>query len=125
MLNFKFELYKINIEIERSGIKVEFYRPVKNEYKEKTDEVSLLCSLSGVYHEQNSYIKIEGQETTQYRNVKSPMFLTTQTHMPSESLEVGDVFKINGRNFNVIKVQDIQEKGLIFDISLEVEDIGV
>lgn len=124
MLNFKFELYKIDREIKRSGIEVKAFRPVKNTYGEKTENYVSLSSVRGVYHENTSYVEEKSAEATRYRRTKEPMFLTTKTHLASLELQVDDVLEMQGKKFRIIKIQDIQEKGQIFDISLGVDDIG-
>lgn len=126
MINFDFEVYKLSREIKRSGTEVEFLRPGKNNYGEK--DFANLVSLShskGLYHEQNSYIELRTGDTTQYRPTKKPMMLFLAKDISPLRLEVEDVCRLNGKDFRVVKIQDIYEKGLIFDISLEVLDIGV
>lgn len=126
MINFDFEVYKLSREIQRSGTEVEFLRPGKNNYEEK--DFANLVSLShskGLYHEQNSYIELRTGDTTQYRPTKKPMMLFLAKDISPLQLEVEDVCRLNGKDFRVVKIQDIYEKGLIFDISLEVLDIGI
>lgn len=127
MINFTFEVYKLSREIQRSGTEVEFLRPAKNDYGEK-DFSSLtplsLSSIKGLYHEQNSYIELRSGDTTQYRPTKKPMMLFLAKDISPLQLEVEDVCRLNSKDFRVVKIQDIYEKGLIFDISLEVLDIG-
>ena len=57
-VNKSFEAYKLRREILRSGIELEFFRNAKNEFGEPdiNKESELLGKVSGLYHEQNSYV---------------------------------------------------------------------
>ena len=126
MINTKFEVYKIQREIKRSGIEIEFFRPSKNDYEEKDYSVlTAIGSLKGLYHEVISKISLESGETTQYRTVKEPAFLTLWKDVAPLELRTGDVAQINGKEFLVIKVENIQEWNLIADVHMEVQDIGL
>lgn len=125
MINKKFEAYKIERELKRSGIEYEFKRAGKNEFGEPNDNLDVVGKLKGLYHEQNSNIKITTGDTTQIRSKKIPMILCLYEDAASLVLQVGDVVTINTKAFKVTGVVNVQEWNIISDISLEVVDNGV
>lgn len=124
MINKKFEAYKINREIKKSGIVYEFKRSKVNEFNEPTDEFEVIGELKGIYHEQNSSVQIIMGDTTQTRTKKIPMILCLYDDAANLLLKVDDIIKINGKVLKVTGITNIQEWNIIADISLEVVDNG-
>lgn len=124
MINKKFEAYKINREIKKSGIVYEFKRSKVNEFNEPTDEFEVIGKLKGIYHEQNSSVQIIMGDTTQTRTKKIPMILCLYDDVANLLLKVDDIIKINGKVLKVTGITNIQEWNIIADISLEVVDNG-
>lgn len=120
MINNKFEAYKLRRELKRSGIEYEFKRAKLNAFKEPTKEFELAGKLRGLYHEQNSYVRLTTGETTQVRAKKVPMILCL--HDDAKFLELGDVVEMNAKKMKVTGVTNIQEWNIVADISLEVVD---
>lgn len=125
MINKRFEAYKIRREIKRSGDTYKFQRHVRNEFDEPIigidDDV---CSIQGLYHEENSNIQITTGDTTQVRTKKIPMILCEWENVAGKLL-VGDFTIINRKVFKVTGVVNIQEWSIVADISLEVVDNGI
>ena len=120
MINTKFEVYKIQRELNRSGIVVDFLRQETNKFKEPIGEPKKIGSILCIYHEQNGRIKISTGDTTQVRTKKVPMLLCLHSDVSQVNVQVGDQVKLNGKTFNVTGVINIQEWNLVADISLEV-----
>ena len=125
MVNTKFEAYKINRELKRSGIEYEFKRRKKNDFGEPVGEPEIVGSLRGIYHEQNSSVSVVTGETTQTRTKKIPTILCLYEDAASLVLQVGDTVSFNGKSYKVTGVTNIQEWNIIADISLEVVDNGI
>ena len=125
MINTKFEVYKIQRELNRSGIVVDFLRQETNKFKEPIGEPKKIGSILCIYHEQNGCIKISTGDTTQVRTKKVPMLLCLYSNVSQVNVQVGDQVKLNGKTFNVTGVINIQEWNLVADISLEVVDVGI
>lgn len=125
MINTKFEVYKIERELKRSGIDYEFKRYKRNNFGEPTDELEMVGKLKGLYHEQNGSVRISMGDTTQVRTKKVPMILCLYKDTASLALQVDDIVIINKKTFKVTGVTDVQEWNLISDISLEVVDNGI
>lgn len=125
MVNTKFEAYKINRELKRSGIEYKFKRCKKNDFGEPVGEPEIVGSLRGIYHEQNSSVSVVTGDTTQTRTKKIPTILCLYEDAASLVLQVGDVVLFNGKLYEVTGVTNIQEWNIIADISLEVVDNGI
>lgn len=125
MVNTKFEAYKINRELKRSGIEYEFKRSEKNSFGEPTNVAKSVGKLIGLYHEQNGSVRITMGDTTQVRTKKVPMILCLYEDTAFLGLVTGDFVEINNKIFRVTGVVNIQEWNLISDISLEVVDNGI
>ena len=124
MINKKFEAYKIKREIKRSGNKYEIYRRAKNEFGEPISDTQYVGKINALYHEENSNIQITTGDTTQVRTKKIPMLLCLYDDFVKTRFEVGDYVEINSKVFKVTGVVNIQEWGIIGDVSLEVFDDG-
>ena len=122
MINTQFEAYKIKRELKRSGIDYEFKRFDVNDFGEPVDEPIVVGTIRGLYHEQNSSVKVTTGDTTQVRTKKIPMILCLYEDAASLVLQVGDELKINNKTLKVTGVVNIQEWNIIADISLEVVD---
>lgn len=125
MINTKFEAYKIKRELKRSGIEYEFKRNKKDEFGEPIEGSIVIGKIIGLYHEQNSAIKIATGDTTQIRTKKIPTILCLYEDAVSLDLHVGDFIVFNEKTFNVTGIVNIQEWNIISDISLEVVDSGI
>lgn len=124
MINKKFEAYKIKREIKRSGNEYEIYRRAKNEFGEPISDTQYVGKINALYHEENSNIQITTGDTTQVRTKKIPMLLCLYDDFVKTRFEVGDYVEINSKVFKVTGVVNIQEWGIIGDVSLEVFDDG-
>lgn len=125
MINTQFEAYKIKRELKRSGIDYEFKRSGVNDFGEPVGEPTVVGTIRGLYHEQNSSVQVTTGDTTQVRTKKIPMILCLYEDAASLVLQVGDELKINNKTLKVTGVVNIQEWNIIADISLEVVDNGV
>jgi hypothetical protein len=129
-VNKRFEVYKIQREIKRSGQRYEFFRYVKNEFGEPTRETVYVEFIDGLYHEINIFIPLVMTSTTQTRknaggrSVKQPAILCLWNHVKNIGLTVGDFVKINDKVFKITGVINVQEWNLIADVCLELVDFG-
>ena len=122
MINTQFEAYKIKRELKRSDIDYEFKRSDVNDFGEPVGEPTVVGTIRGLYHEQNSSVQVTTGDTTQVRTKKIPMILCLYEDAASLVLQVGDELKINNKTLKVTGVVNIQEWNIIADISLEVVD---
>lgn len=115
----KFELMKLKRALNSQGISYTFSRYAKNSYKEPTDTVSSSVTLKGIYHQTSGYIGVGITEAARVYTKPQPMLLTT--YEDAKSLYPEDKVLISGKTYKVTGVTDINNLGIIGDISLEVE----
>lgn len=130
-MNTQFEAHKIRRELDRSGKVYDFYRPAKNAYGEPTKTAETIGSLKGLYHEVNNFITLQTSEAAQIRKTigmgaqkKQPKILCLFESVVECGLQMGDYTVINGKQYKVTGVVNVQEWNIIADISLEVVDDG-
>lgn len=123
MINTKFEVYKLNREIKRSGHSYNFYRHTINDFNERISEPTSVCIIKGIYHEEISNVQTTPVDGGLARTKKIPMILCVFDENVS-NLEMEDFVEINNKTYKVSGVNDISNWGLIADISLEVVDDG-
>lgn len=119
MINKKFEAFKLKQELKKSGKSFEFLRKQLNDFGEPSGEYFSVGNIIGLYHEENGFVSVSTGETTQYRNRKQPRILCCFEDVDELNLLQGDVVLINGKEFMFSSVLNIQEWGIIADISLE------
>lgn len=124
MLNTKFEAYKLNRELVRSGTDFVFTRQKLNEFNEPDGEAVEVGEIRGLYHEQNSNIQITTSDATQIRTKKIPSILCLFEDVEKLSLKAGDKTTLNDQIFEVTGVVNIMEWSIVVDISLELVDYG-
>lgn len=128
MINTRFEAYKIKRELKRSGIDYEFKRHGKNEFGEPNDEIVSVGKIKGIYHEQNTSVQstqLSSSGVVQVRSKRKPMILCLYDDVTNLELKIGDILELNDKTLKVVAVSNIQQWGIISDISLEVVDNGI
>ncbi len=129
MINTRFEKHKIKREIKMNGTQYEFFRMVKNEFGELTENPVSVGILKGIYHEQNSYISETINSETISRQRKIPCILCLFEDLQKLRLQVDDYFSVTNymgfgdRRFYLKGITDVQNWNEIADISFEQEDI--
>lgn len=129
MINLRFERYKLNRELEYSGIDVKIYRYGTNEYGEPTtdSEPSLVGSLRCIYHEVSGYKSTKlvraANENMVVRKTKDPLLLARYEDVEALGIAMGDVVRLS-EGFKVLGWVNVQEWGIYAEISLERLDDG-
>ena len=126
-MNTNFTASKVQRELKRSGKDYDFFRPAVNSFGEKQDAGEKIGTLLGLYHEVNNFARVDTTEAGQVRRVlgaagqkKQPMLLCLYESVNGCGLKFGDYTVINGRQFKVTGVVNVQKWNIIADISLEV-----
>ena len=131
-MNLAFEKNKLQRNLDRSGKDYDFYRTPKNAFGEPDRETAAekIGSLRGLYHEVSNYVHLRMTDTTQVRRnigsagTKDTRILCLMEKVVESGLQFGDYTIINGKQFRVTAVTNVQEWNIIADISLEVVDDG-
>lgn len=130
MINTKFELYKFRRELKRNGKDYTFRRRKLNKFNEPTIELEDVLTIRCLYHEDSSFkTTLTGDSSTTVTE-KQPMLLCAVEDVKDSGLEAGDFIEVEDSVYGDKKVLrfvgivDIQNYGIIADISLEVVDDG-
>ena len=136
-LNFKFERYKIEREIKRSGRVFNFYRKGKNAFGEP-DEPEKILTIKGLYHEFNphpldEYVYMTREEGGNIRSKKFPQilclyedvfFADLNSEKKYSHIRLGDICYFGEKMCKVTDLRNYQELNIAFDISFEEVDGG-
>ena len=113
----KFLEHKIKRQLECNGIEYVFRATVEDKYHQPTDE-KLSLIVTGIYHEKNSYISESGSDGSVTSTKPIPMILCLWSE--GSKIKVGNKVTINGIDYKVTGVANIQNYCIAGDISLEV-----
>lgn len=133
MINTRFEVYKLEREIKRSGVKYEFYRVPVNEWNERPpdDTSDFIGSITGIYHETNSQVTQVTSDGSVTRTKKQPALLCLCDEFSKLKLDFDDYVIIKNasshsgeKKLKFVGAVDIANWGLIVDLSFEEVDHG-
>ena len=130
MINTRFELYKFRRELKRNGKDYTFRRRKFNKFNEPTGELEDVLTIRCLYHEVSSFKTTSTGDSSTTVTEKQPMLLCAVEDVKDSSLEMGDFIEVDDSVYGDKKVLrfvgivDIQNYGIIADISLEVVDDG-
>lgn len=118
-----FERRKLEKELQRNGKPFVFLRKKENQYGEPVNDEIVVTKILGLFHEQSVVSQLNTVEGMQYRTKKTPMILCLYSR-EIEKIKLGDYVLFNGKRFNFVSTENINEWNLIADISLELVDNG-
>ena len=113
----KRELYKILREINVNGDEYIFLRTKKDEFGEDTKGTEYITMVNGLYHISKGYVTKSVSDGTVTHTKGEPMLLIPFEQ--SEKLKNGDFFKWNQNKYVITEKNDIQNYGIVCNVSLE------
>lgn len=126
MANLKFEAHKLEREIMKSGTEYSFFRSKTNKFNEKVGEEELVCSITGLYHESNSFVTKTNGDFGVTTTKKQPQLLCLASDFRNSSLEIDDLVRItqlspntDQKTLKLVGWVDIGNWGIIVDLSFE------
>ena len=117
-MNIKFMEHQVKNEIARSGQEYRFKRKKENKYHQIVGEEDVAI-VKGIYHETNGYISLLKADASIVQSKKVPTILTLKEN--AVGIEQGDYTEIASNKYKVTGILDIQNYGIVVDISLEME----
>lgn len=131
-VNTKFEAYKLARELRRNGIVATVSRAVKNEFGEPGDIPLIIGTFPCLYHTEKVYVSSNTSDASMHRStvnkaVGTPALLCLMDSVVGLDLEVNDIISLSSNSDNtyeVVEVNDIQNWGIIADVSLREVDDG-
>lgn len=110
---------KIARQIRSNGLRYCFIRYKVDNFNQLSDEVGKTFFVSGLFHTTNSYVKSDDSEGARIVSKQQPRMLVLVED--GRMLEKDDVVVINGNKYKVVEKSDINNFGIAFDVSLEME----
>lgn len=130
MINTKFELYKFRRELRRNGKDYTFRRRKLNQFNEPAGDLEDVLTIRCLYHEVSSFKTTSTGDSSTTVTEKQPMLLCAVEDVKGGRLEIGDFIEVDDSVYGdkkvlrFVGVVDIQNYGILADISLEVVDDG-
>lgn len=130
MINTRFELYKFRRELKRNGMDYTFHRRKLNKFNEPTGKLEDILTVRCLYHEVSSFKTTSTGDSSTTVIEKQPMLLCAVEDVKDSGLEIGDFIEVKDSVYGdkkflrFVGIVDIQNYGIIADISLEVVDDG-
>lgn len=132
MVNTKFEAYKLTRAIKTSGVVATVSRAPLNEFGEPGDTPLLVGTFPGLFHNDKSYVMETTSDSGLSRSsvgkvIGRPMIMCLMESVVGLDLEVGDKIVLSSdadKVYELVELNDIQEWGIIVDISLRLVDDG-
>lgn len=118
MNNVEFQLHKAKTAIRRFGISCKFQRDNLNAYKEPDGTSYTVTVLTGIWHESQSYITTTKSEASTTRSKPSIQIMALWAD--ASPILQGDYMEVAGVRYNVTGVHNVENAGVVADISLEV-----
>lgn len=112
-----FLLHRLRVQLGMRGIKYTFSRQAADKFGQPLEDIQEHIELKGIYHESNGYIQTTGSDATITRTKKSPMILCL--YEDGIKIKQGDLIIIEGKQYNVSGILNIQNYSIVSDISLE------
>lgn len=109
---------KVSRLLKTNGLEYQFTLMGEDDYHQPVEGSTI--TLKGIYHEANSFISVASSDAASLQRKKSPMILTLFDDSVKK-LKQGDRVSINSTSYKVSGILDIQNYGVVADISLEME----
>lgn len=115
---------QILLKVKRVGVVAEFYKQKLDERNESTGDFELKANINGVFHQVKTYQKKTVSNITTYSSRPQPSFMCVDDEYKKVSVDMNDLLKINGKEYRIVAVNNIQEMNVVYDFSLEVVNNG-
>lgn len=115
---------KLKRHIDWSGQELTFYRSVKNEYGELTDEIEQEFSMKALYHDGGGYggmVNIEILERDGGRTFTRMKPMVMCLYEDGIDIQTDDWIIISENRYRVVDKLDIKNLNVVFEISLELD----
>lgn len=119
MLQNKFLANKIKRQINTNGQTFNFKRYVIDQYHQVSDEIESEFSIKGLFHTTNSFIKQEAKDATKFTSKPQPMILCLSED--GNNVKINDEVMIRNDIYVVTNINDVNDFGIVYDISLELK----
>lgn len=113
----KFLRTKVKRLIASSGVSARFVRYGTNKYDEPTDEIEFEVTAKMVFHTSKVYVKQTIGDSSKTVTKQQPMLLCL--YEDALDLASGDIVHLNGKQYTLVGITNINELNAACDLSLE------
>lgn len=110
---------KVARQIQYNGSVYIFSKHLVDEFGQVSDQLGEATKVNGLFHTVNSYIKNTDSESARIISKPQPRILALAEN--SHKVEKDDVVEIEGKRYKVTGICDVNNFGVVNDISLELE----
>lgn len=114
---------KIKRSIKIEGRSFTFTRYGLDEYKQRSSVPEATVEVKGIYHTTNTYVKESNIEGARLKSKLQPMIL--MLYEDGAKLQQDDVVQIQQNTYKVVALNDVNNFGVAYDVSLEQYDGNV
>lgn len=115
---------QILLEVKRVGVVADFYKQKLDERNESTGEYEKKESICGIFHQVKSHQQKTVSNIITYSTRPQPSFMCVDDEYKKLFVEMNDLLRINGKDYRIVAVNNIQEMNVVYDFSLEVVNDG-
>lgn len=108
---------KIKRSIKIEGRSFTFIRYGLDEYKQRSNVPEESIEVQGIYHTTNTYVKENNLEGARTKSKLQPMIL--MLYEDGVKLQRDDVVQIQENTYKVVALNDVNNFGVAYDVSLE------
>ena len=108
---------KVQKEISHRGSTYLFKRYSKDDYGQTLDEI-ISVSIQCIFHQSSGFKALTVADSTKVETKPQPMIMCLKED--ADKLAKEDVVEINGNKYAIVGFNDIQNYGVVNDISLEI-----
>lgn len=112
----KFLESRVKRQIQWNGVEYEFTKMGEDNYRQPI-ETDNKIKVTGIYHEENSYVSKTGSDSSVTVTEPSPKILCLWSD--ASKLSGGDILLLNDKKYKITGITDIQNYRVAGDISLE------
>ena len=123
-MNINFDISKIKYILNMHGQMYEFKRKSTDDFAEETDDEPIsVTTVKGLFHQVRGHIDKQTSDGTIRRSKPQPALLVL-INEDTQKILLQDFVVINETTYTVTGINNINNMGIAFDISMEMVDNG-
>lgn len=110
---------RVGRQIQYNGTSYEFTKYKVDKFGQTSNEIDSTIVVSGLFHTTNAYIKSSDSDGARLVSKPEPRIL--MLYEDGNTIAKDDEVEINGNKYKVVEKCDVNNFGVVFDVSLELE----
>ena len=127
-MNLKFESHKLEVQLKRSGTTFRLLKQMKNEFGELSGEYFAAGEIVGLYYNSagtGAMSTITTGDTSSSRYKPNTGFVCLASEARRLELKPYDILQAHERYYRIQSLNDVNDFGYAYDVSIEVVDSGI